>query len=123
MILTSKPLLHVLVMAVIVLSLNQLSTQTGFLNENHSKPQQLSTYALTLFQYKTRVDGIDVRVGRYTLYLLIYVVTKSETRFVSNNPTFTEAIKNCRLVMGKSACMYMYIQTSGITQTIRPVVH
>lgn len=31
---------------------------------NLSKPQQLSTYALTLFQYKTLVDGIDVRVGK-----------------------------------------------------------
>lgn len=36
----------------------------SFLNKIHSKPQQLSTYALTLFQYKTRVDGTDVRVGK-----------------------------------------------------------
>lgn len=39
----------------------------GFLNEDFSKPQQLSTFALTLFQYKTRVDGNDVRVGKCNL--------------------------------------------------------
>lgn len=46
-------------------TLGQLKTQGSFLNEIHSKPQQLSTYALTLFQYKTCVDGTDVRVGKY----------------------------------------------------------
>lgn len=47
-------------------ALGQLKTQgtCSFLNEIHSKPQQLSTYALTLFQYKTCVDGTDVRVGK-----------------------------------------------------------
>jgi len=29
----------------------------------HSQPQQLSTYALTLFKYKTTVNDKDVHVG------------------------------------------------------------
>ena len=28
-----------------------------------SKPQQLSTYALTLFNYETKIDGNEVSVG------------------------------------------------------------
>ena len=31
-----------------------------------SKPQQLSTFALTLFNYKTEVDGEKVSVGMFT---------------------------------------------------------
>lgn len=45
----------------------QSVNETSVLNYNNSKPQQLSTYALTLFQYKTRVDGTDVRVGKSNL--------------------------------------------------------
>lgn len=41
------------------------------LTSDLSKPQQLSTYALTLFQYKTLVDGIDVRVGEYHSLMII----------------------------------------------------
>ena len=38
-----------------------------FLNLN-SKPQQLSTYALTLFNYKTEVNGQKVLVGKWHLF-------------------------------------------------------
>lgn len=38
---------------------------TIFLNKDFSKPQQLSTYALTLFNYKTEVNGQKVLVGEY----------------------------------------------------------
>lgn len=31
-----------------------------------SKPQQLSTFALTLFNYKTQIDGKTVSVGKKT---------------------------------------------------------
>lgn len=44
------------------------------LTSDLSKPQQLSTYALTLFQYKTLVDGIDVRVGEYHSLMIIIKV-------------------------------------------------
>ena len=30
---------------------------------NLSQPQQLSTYALTLFKYKTKVNDQDIQVG------------------------------------------------------------
>ena len=40
-----------------------------FLNGHPSKPQQLSTYALTLFQYRTHVEDKDVRVGEYLVIL------------------------------------------------------
>ena len=33
-----------------------------------SKPQQLSTYALTLFNYKTEVNGQKVLVGEYSIF-------------------------------------------------------
>ena len=32
---------------------------------NLSQPQQLSTYALTLFKYKTKVNDQDIQVGMY----------------------------------------------------------
>ena len=34
-----------------------------FLMDNY-QPQQLSTYALTLFRHITEVDGVDVTVGK-----------------------------------------------------------
>ena len=30
-----------------------------------SQPQQLSTFALTLFRYETKVDGKEITVGEY----------------------------------------------------------
>jgi len=40
-----------------------------------SKPQQLSTYALTLFNYKTEVNGVKVAVGTSNLYSqLLYII-------------------------------------------------
>ena len=36
-----------------------------------SKPQQLSTYALTLFNYKTEVNGQKVLVGEYKNFLFL----------------------------------------------------
>jgi len=37
-----------------------------FLNlDSCSKPQQLSTYALTLFNYETKINGNILSVGKY----------------------------------------------------------
>lgn len=54
----------------------QSVNETSVLNYNNSKPQQLSTYALTLFQYKTRVDGTDVRVGKSNLTCSLPICVK-----------------------------------------------
>ncbi|XP_022783009.1 rab-like protein 2A [Stylophora pistillata] len=54
------------------------------------KPQQLSTYALTLFQYKTRVDGIDVRVDFWD--------TAGQERFSSMHPSYYHQAHSCLLV-------------------------
>ena len=34
----------------------------------NSKPQQLSTYALTLFSYNTEVNGDKVQVGKLVIF-------------------------------------------------------
>lgn len=63
----------------------------SFLNGlSHSKPQQLSTYALTLFQYKTSVDGIDVRVDFWD--------TAGQERFSSMHPSYYHQAHSCLLV-------------------------
>ncbi|CAH3105142.1 unnamed protein product [Pocillopora meandrina] len=54
------------------------------------KPQQLSTYALTLFQYKTRVDGTDVRVDFWD--------TAGQERFSSMHPSYYHQAHSCLLV-------------------------
>jgi len=54
------------------------------------KPQQLSTYALTLFQYKTHVDGTDVRVDFWD--------TAGQERFSSMHPSYYHQAHSCLLV-------------------------
>lgn len=54
------------------------------------KPQQLSTYALTLFQYKTLVDGVDVRVDFWD--------TAGQERFSSMHPSYYHQAHSCLLV-------------------------
>lgn len=46
------------------------------LNHNFSKPQQLSTFALTLFNYQTEVNKEKVSVGKYfnAMRNILYVI-------------------------------------------------
>ncbi|XP_031574440.1 rab-like protein 2A [Actinia tenebrosa] len=54
------------------------------------KPQQLSTYALTLFQYKTKVNDKDVNVDFWD--------TAGQERFSSMHPSYYHQAHACILV-------------------------
>ncbi|KXJ21587.1 rab-like protein 2A [Exaiptasia diaphana] len=54
------------------------------------KPQQLSTYALTLFQYKTKVDDKEVNVDFWD--------TAGQERFSSMHPSYYHQAHACILV-------------------------
>jgi len=47
----------------------------------NSKPQQLSTYALTLFSYDTEVDGEKVQVGKFKNLSYICIFCKIQDIF------------------------------------------
>ncbi|EDO43734.1 predicted protein [Nematostella vectensis] len=54
------------------------------------KPQQLSTYALTLFHYETKVDDKDIRVDFWD--------TAGQERFSSMHPSYYHQAHACLLV-------------------------
>eukprot|EP01147_Barroeca_monosierra_P008866 gene8866-1220_t len=54
------------------------------------KPHQLSTYALTLFKYNTKVDGKDVTVDFWD--------TAGQERFSSMHPSYYHEAHSCILV-------------------------
>lgn len=53
------------------------------------QPQQLSTYALTLFQYRTKVDNQDIRVDIWD--------TAGQERFSSMHPSYYHQAHSCIL--------------------------
>lgn len=55
-----------------------------------SKPQQQSTYALTLFQYKAEVDGQDVEIDFWD--------TAGQERFNNVHPSYYHRANACILV-------------------------
>jgi len=42
-----------------------------------SRPQQLSTYALTLYKYTTTINGQTILVGKFGSYLSVILVYKN----------------------------------------------